>query len=273
MTGLFERIQTILLARQKQLCQVWQDKECRQANIVSIAAHGLLLLVLLTSHWWWPSLPVKSAAQESTLHAVMVQLPLQKAVKPAPMRHKPRSAPKPKAKLRPKPVFHHKAVAIAKPKPKRHHKAKHTPHKKPVHHKQAQHPKLVLSHKQLESDMQRALKAEQRAAEKARQQAQKHQALLAQQAKYQQLIIQAISQHWLVPHGIAGMHCELAIALAPDGAVLDASLLTSSGSKALDNSALAAVLKSSPLPVPQDPEAFTPFRHLHLTVRPTETTL
>lgn len=87
--------------------------------------------------------------------------------------------------------------------------------------------------------------------------------------KYKALILQAISQHWLVPSGIDKKRvAELLIRVAPGGVVLDVQLTKSSGDDALDRSARAAVLKSSPLPVPTDPDTFEPFRQFLLKVKP-----
>jgi colicin import membrane protein len=87
--------------------------------------------------------------------------------------------------------------------------------------------------------------------------------------KYKALILQAISQHWLVPSGVDKKRvAELLIRVAPGGVVLDVQLTKSSGDDALDRSARAAVLKSSPLPVPTDPDAFEPFRRFVLKVKP-----
>lgn len=87
--------------------------------------------------------------------------------------------------------------------------------------------------------------------------------------KYKALILQVISQSWLVP-GSADkrLFAELLIRLAPGGTVLDVQVLKSSGNQALDRSALAAVYKASPLPVPSEPEAFDAFRQFVLKVRP-----
>jgi colicin import membrane protein len=87
--------------------------------------------------------------------------------------------------------------------------------------------------------------------------------------KYTALIQQVIGEHWLVP-GQANkkLTSELMIRLAPGGAVLDVQVTRSSGDPALDSSARAAVMKSSPLPVPTNPEEFEPFRQFVLKVRP-----
>lgn len=87
--------------------------------------------------------------------------------------------------------------------------------------------------------------------------------------KYKALIIQAISSHWIVPsQANKSLYCELMIRLAPGGMVLDVQVTKSSGDPSLDSSARAAVMKSSPLPVPPDAGAFEPFRQFVLKVKP-----
>lgn len=87
--------------------------------------------------------------------------------------------------------------------------------------------------------------------------------------KYKALILQAISQHWIVPvQADKSLYCELMIKLAPGGMVLDVQVIKTSGDPSLDSSARAAVLKSSPLPVPPDSSAFEVFRKFVLKVKP-----
>ena len=87
--------------------------------------------------------------------------------------------------------------------------------------------------------------------------------------RYKVMIIQAISQNWLLPSHIdRSQSCELFIRLAPGGTVLEVRLQRSSGNAALDRSAQAAVLKASPLPVPKDLNLFERFHELSLTVKP-----
>lgn len=87
--------------------------------------------------------------------------------------------------------------------------------------------------------------------------------------KYRALIIQAISEHWIVPAG-ADKHLTavLMIRLAPGGMVLDVQVTKTSGDPSLDSSARAAVLKASPLPVPTNPDEFEAFRKFVLKVKP-----
>lgn len=87
--------------------------------------------------------------------------------------------------------------------------------------------------------------------------------------KYKALIIQSISQQWIVPDNVEkNISCVLDVRVAPGGVVLQVTVSRSSGNPALDNSAVAAVNKASPLPVPADSGLFNQFRELHLTVKP-----
>lgn len=87
--------------------------------------------------------------------------------------------------------------------------------------------------------------------------------------KYKALILNSISQKWILPENANSlMYSQFRICLAPNGVVLDVSLIKSSGDTVLDRSAKDAIYKASPLPVPNDPKTFNLFRDISLTVRP-----
>ena len=87
--------------------------------------------------------------------------------------------------------------------------------------------------------------------------------------KYKALIINAISRQWILPDNVnRNLSSQFRIRLAPDGGVLEVSLMRSSGDPILDRSAQSAIYKASPLPVPGDPTTFNMFREISLTVRP-----
>lgn len=87
--------------------------------------------------------------------------------------------------------------------------------------------------------------------------------------KYQALIKQAISERWIIPpNSNKKLACTLLIRTAPGGLVLDVQISKSSGDSALDSSARAAVMKSSPLPVPKESNNFEPFRQFALIMKP-----
>lgn len=64
---------------------------------------------------------------------------------------------------------------------------------------------------------------------------------------------------------------EFLVTLLPGGTVLTAELKKSSGNKAYDDAVERAILKSSPLPLPQDVQLFNRFRELDLTFKPDKT--
>lgn len=125
--------------------------------------------------------------------------------------------------------------------------------------------KLATERKKLQQKMMNSqLKAEQNSIAK----------LQAAQAmgiidKYRALILQAISQHWLVPPGVSKkLSAVFLVQLAPGGVVLSVQLVKSSGNAVLDRSAQNAINQASPLPVPKNPAVFDKMRSLRLTVRP-----
>lgn len=87
--------------------------------------------------------------------------------------------------------------------------------------------------------------------------------------RYKLLVQQQIMRNWFVQGAPAtGISTLLFVRLSPDGTVLDVKIKRSSGNDALDRSAIAAVLKASPLPVPQEAALSVHFRELNLTLRP-----
>lgn len=87
--------------------------------------------------------------------------------------------------------------------------------------------------------------------------------------KYTALITHAIGRHWIQPDTVADeISCVLLIRLGQTGDVEKVSLVSSSGDSVLDRSAIAAVNKASPLPVPEDPELLVKFREIRLKVKP-----
>lgn len=134
-----------------------------------------------------------------------------------------------------------------------------------------------LQQKQLEQQKKIEAAQQQQAAAKAREEAQRqaqlnaaNQARLAGEVdKYKALIIDAIGRQWILPDNVdRGLSSQFRIRLAPDGGVLEVSLMRSSGDPILDRSAQTAIYKASPLPVPQDSKTFDMFREISLTVRP-----
>ncbi len=98
------------------------------------------------------------------------------------------------------------------------------------------------------------------------------QAIQAQEGeidKYKQMIIQTISRKWMIPDvEDKTLACQLLVHVGPGGIVLNVEVLKESGDATLDRSARNAIMKASPLPVPENSELFDNFRALRLTFRP-----
>ena len=127
---------------------------------------------------------------------------------------------------------------------------------------------------------QKRQKAEQEAQRRREAEEQLKQQLAAEQAasaeQNQELIAQyvgriqrEVTQSWLrPPTARMGMSCTVMVNLAPNGDVINARVVTSSGDTAFDRSVEAAVYKASPLPLPPDPALFEYFRELNFIFKP-----
>lgn len=128
---------------------------------------------------------------------------------------------------------------------------------------QLQQERVRLARQQAEQELQRKLAL----AEQRRQQAAEAKRLAGIVDKYKQLILAKIYPNWLIT-GQKNLSTDLMINLSPTGTVLNVSVLKSSGVKAFDRSAVAAVYKSSPLPVPNELATQNLFKQFKLTLKP-----
>ncbi|WP_353573198.1 cell envelope integrity protein TolA [Candidatus Albibeggiatoa sp. nov. BB20] len=81
------------------------------------------------------------------------------------------------------------------------------------------------------------------------------------------LIQRRVIQQWQRPaHTSLDLTCRILVKLTPDGAVTHAQVSASSGHAAFDSSAVRAVYKASPLPIPQD--LYDRFKTFTFTFRP-----
>ncbi len=259
---------------------------------VSLAGHGLILLALIISFEFSdPMAVIENTNQQDVISAVVLgdtakskilpqdpppPAPPVQAAKPQP------PAPKPAVAKTEPPAEKAIALQVDKKKPKL------TPKKLSpdifgkdlLADVQAQTQKVKqktkAQQKALASQFQKMLKTQSEASlrdhlldENIKLQGQQSRQAQGVVDKYKALIIQAISEKWLVPpQSNKKLSSELLIRLAPGGMVLSVDVTKSSGDPALDSSARAAVLKASPLPVPSDTGAFEPFRQFVLKVKP-----
>jgi colicin import membrane protein len=86
-------------------------------------------------------------------------------------------------------------------------------------------------------------------------------------ADYQGLISQKVTRNWIPPASAApGIECVVAVTQIPGGEVIGVQIESCNGDAVVRRSIEAAVLKSSPLPLPDDPSLFD--RRLRFTFKP-----
>ncbi len=107
-------------------------------------------------------------------------------------------------------------------------------------------------------------------AEKKRQQDAANRARIKREVnRYAALIRASIEQNWLQPSDLQeNIRCKIKVKLLPTGEIISAKIVEASGNRAFDESALRAVYKSAPLPVPQEQAVFKDFRELTLPFQP-----
>jgi colicin import membrane protein len=87
--------------------------------------------------------------------------------------------------------------------------------------------------------------------------------------EYRTLLTQTVERNWIRPPSAkAGLECTLYVTQVPGGAVSDVKVGTCNGDEAVRQSVANAVYRSSPLPAPRDPRAFS--RELVIVFKPTE---
>jgi colicin import membrane protein len=191
------------------------------------------------------------------------------APKPEPRIEKPdiaiKAAPKPKPKPKPPPP-------PVEPKPKPKPKPKPEPKPKP---KPKAKPKEDVLRKQMEQQFAQQLAQEQQQISAQRQEAELRDLLARNAAAARSKALAAwadkiralIRSNIVLPQNIQGNpEAVFEISLLPTGDVLNVTLKKSSNNSLLDDAIERAILKSSPLPKPDDPSVFE--RRLRLTYRP-----
>lgn len=131
--------------------------------------------------------------------------------------------------------------------------------------KQAKLKKLLAQQQQLQ---QKLMKRQFNADQKKLQQIKAAQ-IAGEVDQYKAAILQKLHGYWHVPPDIDhNLHCLYKVELAPNGVVLSATLIKTSGNPALDRLAKLTIMKASPLPVPKDSVVFDNMRELQLIMTP-----
>lgn len=139
---------------------------------------------------------------------------------------------------------------------------------------EAERKKKAEAEKKRKADEERKRKAaeaekQRKAAEQAELAAQRQAAMQGTINKYAVYIQEKVQRAWIRPPGSnPGLSSTVSVKLIPGGEVIDARVVRSSGDAAFDRSVETAVLKASPLPVPQDPAAMQQFRSFQFEFKP-----
>lgn len=92
---------------------------------------------------------------------------------------------------------------------------------------------------------------------------------LSELEKFIPYIQQKVQSNWIRPPGSPeGLVCVVNVRLIPGGEVTAARVVQSSGDPVFDRSVESAVLKASPLPMPQDATLFKHFREINFKFNP-----
>lgn len=228
--------------------------------LVSVGLHVLLLATFFIG-WSEAKLTV---VQPPAIRAVVVEKP--KAAPQPVAKSQPKPQPKPKApppKPKPAPV----KTPVVKPQSKP--EAVKTP-PKPAAKPLPQFEQIDLAAEIAKEDIAR-IEQQQKAQEAAKDAEASAADALEQNSETQEavaIIQAALAAKWRRPPSARnGMETLLKIRLMPGGEVISVAVLTSSGDKAFDQSAVTAVQNASPLPVPSG-ELFSQFRDFNLLFRP-----
>ncbi len=254
-----------------------------KARALALAMHAAFVVLLIFGVSWqrkpeapvvadlWSSLPPMAQPKPE----VTPQAETEPPPKPAP-RAEPPPPPVPKVEPAPAPkpdIAQKKIEKEKKAAPKVEPKAEPKPEPKPEPKKKEddkaarlkKEAELKKQNEEREVELKKFL-AEKEANNKAAAQAAEQGKLISE---YMERIRSKVRQNIVEPPGMQGNPtAEFDVVVIPGGEVLSVRLVRSSGVPAYDAAAERAIMKSAPLPLPPNPELFSRFRDLRLSVRP-----
>ncbi|HKQ27296.1 MAG TPA: energy transducer TonB [Burkholderiales bacterium] len=246
-----------------------QEHALGRAFALAFAVHAVLLAVMFLGVRW----------QSHPAETVTVELwepppppppePVVEAPKPPPPKVEP---PKPEPEVRKPDIVVEKAPPKPKPKPKPEPKA--VPPKDDEFQKRLMREQLALEERKLDEERRRA-EDEKRRLDEARRKADAEraarEAATAARNKalsdYENRIRIKVRQGWILPQDLQGNpEAVFDVVQLPSGDVISVKLSKTSGNPAYDAAVERAILKASPLPLPEPRSLFA--RQLKLTFRP-----
>ncbi|MCB1837601.1 MAG: cell envelope integrity protein TolA [Alcanivoracaceae bacterium] len=214
---------------------------------ISLLLH---LIVIGLIGFTWSSDPALQRTPKIPPHITAVVMEKEKKASKPPAK---KPAPKPVTKPQPKPDKKPAQKPAPKPEPKPAPKPKPEP-AKPAPKPSFDEPSLaeMLAEEELELEAMKT-EVEEAEAEAPAEETGPSDEDLAEIASYEQAIKAAINLRWLRPATLQahdGLFVDVRIRTLPGGEVIDATVVRSSGYTSLDDSALNAIQRASPLPVP-----------------------
>jgi len=257
---------------------MWQAvRENPRAVIYAVLMHLVLLLLLVFSLDWTPK-AIKPGSNKP-IQAQLVDVSKLKAIEEKKQAEQQRIKEE-KRKLEQQKLRKAEAERNKKIEEDKKRKAEAERTKKAEQEKkrkaEAERKKKAEQEKKRKAEAERKKKAEAEAARR-KEAEQALQAQLAEEqaqhalSEYIPHIQAKIQRNWLRPPGSsAGLSCLILVKLIPGGEVVDAKVVRSSGDPLFDRSVETAVLKASPLPLPQDTAMFKHFREIQFVFIPDE---
>ncbi len=248
-----------------------------KARALALAMHVAFIVLLVFGVSWQkkPEAPVMAELWSSLppMAAPKVEVAPEPPPEPEPPKPAPRVEPPPVPKAAPTPVVKPDIAVKAKEKekkapPKVEKKVEPKPEPKKLEDDKAARLKKEAEAKKAEErelELKKFL-AEKEANTKAAAQAAEQGKIISE---YMERIRSKVRQNIVEPPGLQGNPtAEFDVVVIPGGEVLSVRLVRSSGVPAYDAAAERAIMKSAPLPLPPNPELFSRFRDLRLSVRP-----
>ncbi len=244
-----------------------RDHALVRSFLLALAVHAVLIAVMFLGVRW-QSRPAESVTVELWEPPPPAPAPVVEAPKPPPPKvEPPKPEPEPEVK---KPEIVEKVVPPKpepkpkpKPEPKPEPKPKPAPPKVDEFQKRMAREQLVLEQRKLEEDRQRLAEAQRKAAADRQAASARDKALNA----YIERIRAKVKRNWILPPDLQGNpEAVFDVVQLPTGEVISVKLAKSSGNAAYDAAVERAILKSSPLPLPETRSLFS--RELKLTFRP-----
>jgi colicin import membrane protein len=247
-----------------------RDYALVRSFMLAFLVHVLLISVMFLGVRW-QSRPAESVTVELWEPPPPAPAPVVEAPKPPPPKIEP---PKPEPEVK-KPEIVEKVVPPKpepkpkpeppkpKPEPKPEPKPKPAPPKVDEFQKRMAREQLAMEQRQLDQERQRLADAQRKAAADRQAASARDKALNA----YVERIRAKVKQNWILPPDLQGNpEAIFNVVQLPTGEVISVRLAKSSGNAAYDTAVERAILKSSPLPLPDPRSLFS--RELKLTFRP-----